>query len=65
MKVGFSIVIGKSNKGGYGRNSFVTVIYERGGSYIRYKKLSRRKISGLVKCEYPFSMRSYFLIIGD
>lgn len=65
MKVGFSIVIGKSNKGGYGRNVFVTVIYERGGSYIGYKKLSGRKIYGLVKCECPFSVRGYLLITGD
>jgi len=50
-KLGFSTVIGKSNKGGNGRSEFVNVICERGGSYVEYKKLTRRKISGSIKCE--------------
>jgi len=32
-KLEFLTVIGKSNKGGNGRNAFVTMIYKRGGSY--------------------------------
>jgi len=46
----------------YGENdAFVTLIRERGGSYSEYKKLSKRKISGSMKCERPFRMRGYFL----
>jgi len=49
MNLGFSIVIGKSEKGECLRNVFATMIYEESGSYTEYKKLSRRKISSSMK----------------
>jgi hypothetical protein len=60
-KLGFSTVIGKSDKGDNGRSAFVTVICERGGSYTEHKKLTRRKISSLVKsdCSWRFSKIMY------
>jgi len=64
-KLGFSTVIGKSDKGGNGINAFFIVICKRGGSYTEYKKLSRRKISDSVKCECLFRVRSYLLVAGD
>jgi hypothetical protein len=64
-KIGFSTIIGKSDKGGNGINAFVTVICKRGCSYTEYKKLSRLKISGSVKCEYLFRVRGYLSIVGD
>ena len=64
-KLGFSTVIGKSDKGENGRNACVTVICKRGGSYTKQKKLSGRKISSSVKCECLFRVRGYFLIVGD
>jgi len=64
-KLGFTTVIGKSDKGGNGRSVFVTVICERWGSYTEYKKLTWRKIVGSVKCECLFQLRSYLLIAGD
>jgi len=50
-KVGFTIVICESDNGGNGRNAFVTLICQRRSPYTEYKKLSKRKITGLVKCE--------------
>ena len=64
-KLGFSTVIGKSDNGGNGRSAFVTLIYERGGSYTEYKRKSRREIVGSVKCECPFRLRGYLLTNGD
>ena len=64
-KVGSSVVIGKSDNGGNGRNAFVTLICERGGTYIEYNKLQKRnKIAGSVKCGCPFRVRGYLLIAG-
>jgi hypothetical protein len=53
-KLGFTVVIGKSNNKGNGRKQFVTLICERGGSYTMFKKLSMHKIVGSVKCNCPF-----------
>ena len=64
-KLGFTTVIGKSDKGGNGISAFVTVIYERGGSYTEYKRMTRRKIVGSVKCKCLFRLRGYLLIPGD
>ncbi|AES74180.1 FAR1 DNA-binding domain protein [Medicago truncatula] len=64
-KLGFYIVIGKSDNGGNGRNTFVTLICERGGSYTKYKRKSRREIAGSVKCKCPFWLRGYLLTSGD
>nr|ABN05752.1 Ovarian tumour, otubain, related [Medicago truncatula] len=64
-KLGFSTVIGKSDNGGNGRSTFVTLICERGGSYTEYKRKSRREIAGSVKCECPFRLRGYLLTGGD
>jgi len=55
----------KSDNGGNGRNTFVTLICERGGSYTEYKRKSRREIDGLVKCECLFRLRGYLLTGGD
>ncbi|KEH15813.1 otubain, putative, partial [Medicago truncatula] len=35
------------------------------GPYTEYKKLTRHKISGSVKCECLFRLRGYLLIVGD
>lgn len=43
------------------RNAFVILIW-RGSSYIEYKKLSKCKISSLVKYECPFRVRGYLLL---
>jgi len=64
-KLGFSTVIGKSDNGGNGRSAFVTLICERGGSYNEYKRKSRRKVVGSVKCECLFRLRGYLLSGGD
>jgi len=64
-KLGFTTVIGKSNKGGNGRSEFVIVICERGGSYKEYKRKTRRKIAGSVKYECMFWLIGYLLITGD
>jgi len=64
-KLGFSIVIGKSDNGVNGRRAFVTLICERGGSYTEYKRRSRSEIAGSVKCECPFRLRGYLLTGGD
>ena len=64
-KLGFTTIIGKSEKGGSGRSAFLTVICEIGGSYTEYKWLTRRKIAGSVKYECSCRMRGYLLIIGD
>ena len=64
-KLGFTTVIGKSDKGGNGRSAFVTVVCERGGSYKEYKRKTRRKNFGSVKCECSFWLRGYLLIVGD
>jgi len=64
-KLGFSTIIGKSDNGGNGRNTFVTLICERGGSYTEYKRKSRREIASSVKCECPFWLRGYLLTAGD
>jgi hypothetical protein len=58
-KLGFSIVIFKSDKGGNGRSAFVTLICERGGSFTEYKRKTRCQIAGLVKCECLFRLRGY------
>jgi len=65
MKLVFSTVIGKSDKGDNGRSTFVIVICERGGSYTEYKELIWHKISGSVKCKCLFRLRGYLLIAGD
>jgi len=64
-KLGFSTVTGKSDNGGNGRSAYVTLICERGGSYIEYKRKSRREIAGSVKCECLFRLRGYLLTAGD
>ncbi|KEH39151.1 FAR1 DNA-binding domain protein [Medicago truncatula] len=64
-KLGFSTIIGKSDNSGNGRSAFVTLICERGGSYIEYKRKSRREIAGSVKCESPFRLRGYLLTGGE
>lgn len=64
-KLGFTTIIGKSDKGGNGRSAFVTVICERGGSYKEYKRKTRCKIACSVKCECSFRLRGYLLIDGD
>jgi len=64
-KLGFSTIIGKSDNGGNGRSAFVTLIYEREGSYTEYKRKSRRKIAGSVKCECLFRLRRYLSTGGD
>ena len=64
-KLGFTIVIGKSDNGNNGRSAFVIVIWERGGLYKEYKRKTRRKIVGSVKCECRFQMKGYLLIAGD
>ncbi|AES62388.1 FAR1 DNA-binding domain protein [Medicago truncatula] len=64
-KLGFSIVIGKSDNSGNGRSAFVTLICERGGSYTEYKRKSRRQIVGSVKRECPFRLRGYLLAGGE
>jgi len=62
-KLGFTVAIEKSGRNH--RNTFITLICERGGSYIEYKKLSKCKISCSVKCECLFCLRGYLLIVGD
>jgi len=64
-KLGFSTVIGKSDNGGNGRSTFVTLIYERGGSYPEYKRKIWNEIAGSVKRECPFWLRGYLLTAGD
>ncbi|XP_024630682.2 protein FAR1-RELATED SEQUENCE 5-like [Medicago truncatula] len=64
-KLGFTIVIGKSDKDDNGRSAFVTVICEIGGSYREYKRKTRCKIAGSVKCECTFRLRGYLLIAGE
>jgi len=64
-KLDFSTIIGKSDNGGNGRSTFVTLICERGGSYTEYKRKSRREIAGSVKCECSFRLRGYLLTAGD
>jgi len=63
-KLGFSTVIGKSDKGGNGRSAFVTMICERWGSYTEYKKLTQYKIFDSVKCECLSRLRG-FCWFGD
>jgi len=65
MKLGFTTVIGNSEKGGNERSAFVTVICEIGGSYKEYKRKTQCKIAGSVKCECTFRLRGYLLIVGD
>jgi len=65
MKLGFTTVIGKSDKGGNERSAFVTVICERGGSYKEYKRKTQCKITGSVKYECRFQLRGYLLIASD
>jgi len=64
-KLGFSTFIGKSDNSGNGRSAFVTLICERGGSYIEYKRKSRREIASSGNCECPFQVRGYLLTAGD
>lgn len=63
-KLGFSTIIGKSDKGLNGRNAFLITTCEQGGSYTEYKKLLMHKIYGSMKCEYLFCVRGYLLVDG-
>lgn len=60
-KLGFGLVIGRTDNGSDERQVFVTMIYERSGTYqsnirklIRYDNKSR-------KCECPFKLHGYYM----
>jgi len=57
------LLSGKLDEDRNGRNTFITLIRERGSSYIEYKKLSKCKISDSVKCECPFCVRGFFFLL--
>lgn len=55
-KLGFGIVIGRSENGSDRRQTFVKMICERGGTYqLKFRKL-KQDDTGLRKCECPFKL---------
>ncbi|XP_058742605.1 uncharacterized protein LOC131615125 [Vicia villosa] len=60
-KLGFNVVIGRSDNGTDKRNAFVTLTCERSGKYMcRIQKLKRDDTDSR-KCECPFRLHGYLL----
>ena len=60
-KLGFGVVIGRSDNGTDRRNAFVTLTCERGGKYMPRIRNFKREDTGSRKCECPFKLRGYML----
>ena len=60
-KVGFDVVIGRSDNGTDRRNAFVTLTCERSGKYMPRIRNFKREDTGSRKCECPFKLHGYML----
>ncbi|MCH87527.1 protein FAR1-RELATED SEQUENCE 5-like, partial [Trifolium medium] len=60
-KVGFTVVIEKSDNGSGRRKQFFILGCERGGTYKVGKKRLTKEDTGSRKCQCPFRLRGYFL----
>ena len=64
-KIRFTVVIRKSDNGENCRKQFVMLRCEIRGSYTRYKKLAKCKISTSVKYNCLLQLTGYLLTVGD
>jgi hypothetical protein len=65
VKLGFTIIISKSDNGSDKRKQTLVLGCERGGVYRESKKkLKGQDIIRSIKCECPFRLRGYFLSSG-
>ncbi|CAK8537733.1 unnamed protein product [Lathyrus sativus] len=62
-RLGFGMVIGRSDNGSKRRNTFVTLLCERSGKYQTLLQKVKRDDTGSKKCECPFKIRGYMLCI--
>ncbi|XP_058761990.1 protein FAR1-RELATED SEQUENCE 5-like [Vicia villosa] len=60
-KLGFGVVIGRSDNGTSRRNAFVTLTCKRSEKYILHFQKLKRDDTGSRKCECPFRLRGYLL----
>ena len=60
-RLGFGVVIGRSDNGSERRNAFVTLLCERSGKYQTPLRNFKRDDTGSRKCECPFKIRGYML----
>src|SRR3954466_3364267 len=57
-KLGFGIVILRSDNGNSRRKAFVVLNYERGGSYVQSNRVLKHEDTGSRKCGCPFKLRA-------
>ncbi|KAK2452912.1 protein FAR1-RELATED SEQUENCE [Trifolium repens] len=64
VKLGFTIIISKSDNGSDKRKQTLVLGCERGGVYRENKKKLKGQDTRSIKCECPFRLRGYFLSSG-
>ena len=64
-RIGFVIVIIRSDTNGLGRKMLLTLGCERSRKYRQYKNQLARKVTGTKKCECPFRLRGRPLKNGE
>ncbi|CAJ2675026.1 uncharacterized protein LOC123915382 [Trifolium pratense] len=64
LKLGFAIIIAKSDNGSDTRKQTLVLGCERGGVYRKRQKKLKGQDRRTIKCECPFRLRGYFLSSG-